>query len=179
MKNPLLRHRCENISLRAIFSVGWCRRDFLPFYIVKQSDDFQYTLLRILCSQFSSYFLLLSLDFTSNSQCSFIEFLQAFNFTRSCILSLSLYACLFSSTIPQLLQQQIRQRKKDLLGKMEFSGWQRCAKKALLRATLYYLGELRILHTISSNISILFSMCFSFSLSIRAQNHILFPNRTR
>lgn len=29
----------------------------------------------------------------------------------------------------QILQQQIRQRKKELLGKMEFSGWQRCAKK--------------------------------------------------
>lgn len=178
MKNPLWRHRCENISLRAIFSVGWCRRDFLPFYIVKQSDDFQYTLLRILCSQFSSYFLLLSLDFTSNSQCSFIEFLQAFNFTRSCILSLSLYACLFSSTIPNITAAN-KATKKRFTRQNGIFWLAKVCEKALLRDTLYYLGELRILHTISSNISILFSMCFSVSLSIPAQNRILFPNRTR
>lgn len=176
-------------------------RDFSVFHIVKQSDDFQYichyvsfALAILVCVCF--FFLLLS--FELQRQPIFIHWIfagfQFHSFTYNTLRSFLciVFTCLYFSTISTVVEQG---KKTRLLQQNGILWLAKVYKKPLHHDSLYYPGGLNILHTISTNISILFSMLvslvfvhlyvyffFSFSpfdIRVFIRLYILFSRQTR
>lgn len=76
----------------------------------------------------------------------------------------------------QILQQQIRQRKKELLGKMEFSGWQRCANKHY--SVIHYITSVNWEFCIQSVATFPFDFLCVFPFLFRSERKIVFYFRT-